>query len=168
MPASHVSVGRNPVARETMTEHLLCLSESVFVEVVMCASRLSSAGAQYFGFDRSADAATAIEFHLDVRLVQKWVALTDQEARLSRNIGWPCLMTRPGVSCFTSSRTGGWATASAGNFKVAMPKSRRGVIETNKTRGATKLLFTRSPSHQCHRDGSERLIPVPESFCVGF
>jgi len=28
-----------------MTEHLPCLSESVFVEVVMCASRLSSAGA---------------------------------------------------------------------------------------------------------------------------
>jgi hypothetical protein len=30
---------------KTMTEHLPCLSESVFVEVVMCASRLSSAGA---------------------------------------------------------------------------------------------------------------------------
>jgi len=28
-----------------MTEHLPCLSETVFVEVVMCASRLSSAGA---------------------------------------------------------------------------------------------------------------------------
>src|ERR1700726_26739 len=39
-----VSVMRSPVARKTTTEHLPCLSEPVFVDFVMCASRLSSAG----------------------------------------------------------------------------------------------------------------------------
>jgi hypothetical protein len=33
-----VSMRLNPVARETTTEHVPCLSESVFVDVVMCAS----------------------------------------------------------------------------------------------------------------------------------
>src|ERR1700728_180126 len=45
LPAIQITVTRNPVAWGTMTEHLPCLSESVFVDVVMCASRLSSAGA---------------------------------------------------------------------------------------------------------------------------
>src|SRR4029077_10660046 len=45
LSAIQLSVTRTPVARGTVTEHLPCLSESVFVAVVMCASRLSSAGA---------------------------------------------------------------------------------------------------------------------------
>src|SRR5271169_5684341 len=45
LPAIQFSVTRNPVAWGTVTEHLPCLSESLFVEVVMCASRLSSPGA---------------------------------------------------------------------------------------------------------------------------
>src|SRR5580698_494738 len=42
LSAIQLNVTRNPVARGTVTEHLPCLSESVFVDVVMCASRLSS------------------------------------------------------------------------------------------------------------------------------
>lgn len=45
LSAIQLSVTRNPVAWGTVTEHLPCLSESLFVDVVMCASRLSSAGA---------------------------------------------------------------------------------------------------------------------------
>src|SRR6266853_4977144 len=45
LSAIQLTVSRNPVAWGTMTEHLPCLRESVFVDVVMCASRLSSAGA---------------------------------------------------------------------------------------------------------------------------
>src|SRR5216684_7699543 len=46
LSAIQLSVARNPVAWGTVTEHLPCLSESVFVEVVMYVSRLSSAGAR--------------------------------------------------------------------------------------------------------------------------
>src|SRR5262245_5188287 len=42
---TQITVTRNPVARGTMTEHLRCLSERVFADFVMFASRLSSAGA---------------------------------------------------------------------------------------------------------------------------
>src|SRR5258708_7541723 len=45
LSAIQLSVTRNPVAWGTVTEHLPCLSESVFVAVVMYASRLSSPGA---------------------------------------------------------------------------------------------------------------------------
>src|ERR1700675_2971431 len=45
LSAIQLSVTRNPVAWGTVTEHLPCLSVSVFVDVVMCASRLSSPGA---------------------------------------------------------------------------------------------------------------------------
>src|SRR5580700_2073518 len=45
LPAIQTTVTRNPVAWGTMTEHLPCLSESLFVDVVMCASGLSSRGA---------------------------------------------------------------------------------------------------------------------------
>ena len=45
LSAIQLSVTRNPVAWGTVTEHLPCLSESVFVDVMMCASRLSSSGA---------------------------------------------------------------------------------------------------------------------------
>src|SRR5579864_938094 len=45
LSAIQLSIRRNPVAWGTRTEHLPCLSESVFVDVVMCASRLSSPGA---------------------------------------------------------------------------------------------------------------------------
>src|ERR1035437_4488685 len=38
-------VTRNPVAWGTVTEYVPCLSEWVFVDVVMCASQLSSPGA---------------------------------------------------------------------------------------------------------------------------
>src|SRR5579863_1373056 len=44
LPAIQITVTRTPVAWGTVTEHLPCLSESVVVDVVMCASRLSSAG----------------------------------------------------------------------------------------------------------------------------
>ena len=60
-----------------MTVHLPFLSESVFVEIGICASRLSSAGACNLSVStRSADAATEIEFHRKVRyrvLVQNGV-----------------------------------------------------------------------------------------------
>ena len=42
---TQLTVTRTPVEWGTVTEHLPCLSDSVFVDVVMCASRLSSAGA---------------------------------------------------------------------------------------------------------------------------
>src|SRR5260370_360689 len=45
LSAIQLSVTCNPVAWGTVTEHLPCLSESVFVDVVMCASRLSSPAA---------------------------------------------------------------------------------------------------------------------------
>src|ERR1700722_2559765 len=45
LSAIQLNVSRKPVACGTVTEHLPCLSESVFADVVMCASRLSSAGA---------------------------------------------------------------------------------------------------------------------------
>src|SRR5205807_2178544 len=38
---------------------------------------------------------------------------------------WPCLMTWPGVSCFTSSGTADWAIATTGKFQMTMPKRRR-------------------------------------------
>src|ERR1035438_5821338 len=45
LSAIQVSVTRTPVARGTVTEHLPCLSESVFDDIVMFASWLSSSGA---------------------------------------------------------------------------------------------------------------------------
>src|SRR5579872_634365 len=45
LSAIQSSVTRSPVACGTVAEYLPCLSESVFVDAVMCASRLSSAGA---------------------------------------------------------------------------------------------------------------------------
>ena len=61
---------------------------------------------------------------------------------------WPFLITWPGVSCLTSSRTVDWATVSTGKFQMAMPKSRRETNETKKTRVGNALLFTRSPLHR--------------------
>src|SRR5580692_1351713 len=45
LPAIQLTATRNPLAWGTMTEHLPCLSESLLVDVVMCASGLSSPGA---------------------------------------------------------------------------------------------------------------------------
>src|SRR5260370_16958856 len=45
LSAIQLSVTRNPIAWGTVTEYLPCFSESLFVDAVMCASRLSSAGA---------------------------------------------------------------------------------------------------------------------------
>src|ERR1700735_4240070 len=42
LPAIQLSVTRDPAAWGTVTEHLLCLSETVFVGLLMCAARLSS------------------------------------------------------------------------------------------------------------------------------
>src|ERR1700733_657525 len=46
LPAIQITATRNPVAWGTMTEHLPCLSESLFVNVVTRASGLSSPGAR--------------------------------------------------------------------------------------------------------------------------
>jgi hypothetical protein len=68
LSAIQSSVIRNPVACGTGAEYLPCLSESVFVDAVMCASRLSSAGACNVSlFTSPFYAVTKVEFDLDIR-----------------------------------------------------------------------------------------------------
>src|SRR5580692_6021366 len=45
LSAIQLSVTRKPVAWGTITEHLPCLRDSVFIDIVICASRLSNPGA---------------------------------------------------------------------------------------------------------------------------
>src|SRR5437879_4130757 len=89
-----------------------------------------------------------VSFHDGFRLYGSVTVTLTSARSTSTWTDWPCLMTWPGVSCFTSSGTTDRATAGAGNFQMTTAKSRRGMNGTKKTRVTTKLLFTRSPWYQ--------------------